>query len=93
MKTLSITMDDDLYKSLRVQVPAGQISKYINQAVKSRIEEEQAALLQAYIEAAQDEERNAEIEEWDQIGFEGWGEDPDKTEEPKNHPKIKVTKW
>jgi predicted CopG family antitoxin len=67
MKTLSITMNDDLYSDLKDAIAPGQISKFVSDAIKSRLEKQREALMQAYKEASEDEAREAELEDWDKI--------------------------
>lgn len=67
MRTLSISLSEDLYEKIKLQVPAKQVSKFVAKAIDAQLSERISALRKAYIEANQDEERNKEIEEWDAI--------------------------
>ncbi|MEQ9116395.1 MAG: hypothetical protein RLN62_06330 [Rickettsiales bacterium] len=71
MKTISITVDENLYYSLKKQVPAGKLSKYVSDAIKNKISANQENLALAYKEANQDKERNKTIEDWKSIDAEG----------------------
>lgn len=71
MKTLSITIDENLYYTLKKQVPAGKLSKYVAEAIKNKISLTQEDLALAYKEAAEDSVRNKDIEDWKATDAEG----------------------
>jgi predicted CopG family antitoxin len=71
MRTLSITVNDDLYGDLKQAITPGQISKFVSEAIRARLEKQRKELIQAYQEASQDLTREAELEDWDKIS-ESW---------------------
>ncbi len=72
MKTLSITIDDKLYQSLRSVAPSGKISKFISHALEKCLSQHQHELYHAYTEASHDREREDDLKVWDQINIEDW---------------------
>ena len=72
MRTLSITLPDDLYARLIHAVPPRKISKFVNEAVVVKLDENLNELYQSYLEANQDVDREAEIEEWHSLNAEPW---------------------
>ena len=72
MRTLSITLPDDLYGRLIHAVPPRKISKFVNEALIVRLDEKLDELYQSYLEASQDVDREAEIEEWNSLNGEPW---------------------
>ncbi len=67
MRTLSITVNDYLYDDLKQTVTSGQISKFVSEAIKFRLEKQREELMQAYKEASEDTIREAELEDWDKV--------------------------
>lgn len=67
MKTLSITMNDYLYDDLKHTITPGQISRFVNEAIKVRLEKQREELMQAYKEAGEDVVREAELGDWDKV--------------------------
>jgi predicted CopG family antitoxin len=74
MRTICITINDELYLNLKHSVSSRQMSKFVCEAVREKLTKEEE-LYQAYLEASQDEEIEKELKEWDAIAFEGWEED------------------
>ena len=71
MRTLSITVNDILYEDLKHSVAPRQISKFVSEAIEARLKQQHEELVQAYIDAGKDAEREAELEDWDNI-TESW---------------------
>jgi predicted DNA-binding protein len=76
MRTLSITLSDELYQELKQTAAPGKISKFVSEAVYKKLRDENESFSLAYREAACDKEREDELKEWDAIELEGWGEFP-----------------
>jgi len=74
MRTISITMSEDLYYKLKHSVSSRQISKFVSEAVKEKLSKKEEILYQAYLEASKDEELEKELKEWDVLNVEGWDE-------------------
>jgi len=72
MKTLSITLEDNLYKQLREIAHARQVSSFVSEAIKGHIQAKMLKMMSDYEEAAKDESRMSEIDEWRAIDAEGW---------------------
>ncbi|OJW49134.1 MAG: hypothetical protein BGO67_11265 [Alphaproteobacteria bacterium 41-28] len=70
MRTLSITISEDLYDNLKHTVSSRQISKFVSEAVKEKLCKKNEELYQAYLEASQDLEREQELKEWDILNVE-----------------------
>lgn len=71
MRTLSITVNDSLYDDLKHTITSGQISKFVGEAIKARLEKQREVFMQAYKEAGEDAVREAELEAWDKTS-ESW---------------------
>ena len=74
---ISITLTESLIRDLRTYVPQRQVSKFIQELVQKEIDHKKEMLTKAYQEAAQDEERNAEIALWDNLIGDGLDETND----------------
>lgn len=61
------TLPNDLIRDLRLYVPKGNISKFIADATRKEIELKKRELALEFQEANRDEERNKEIELWDNL--------------------------
>lgn len=72
MKTLSVTLEDGLYKQLRVIAQSRQVSSFVSEAIKAHIQAKMLKMASDYEEAAKDEQRMAEIDEWRALDAEGW---------------------
>jgi predicted transcriptional regulator YdeE len=77
MKNMSITLEDDLYNHLKHSVPARRISKFVSEAIMDKLNQKQQSLYQAYLEASQDEERESDLQDWDNLNIDSWGIDED----------------
>ena len=86
MRTLSITINDDLYNSLKHTVPARKISKFVSEALVEKLAQKREKLYKAYLEASQDEDREADLHVWDHLSVESWeGDEEDSTNSKKDH--------
>jgi predicted DNA-binding protein len=67
MKTLSISLEDQLYEKLKQNTPPKKISKFIATIIKQELDKQENELANFYIQAEQNNERNIELNEWDNI--------------------------
>ena len=74
MTRLNITMDDDLYERLKVELPPRGISGFINAAVRARLRPDRATLDAAYHAANREAWRQDLAEDWAPTEREGWPE-------------------
>lgn len=74
MKTLSVTLADDLYNRIKHTVPSRRVSKFVSEAVEVKLKEQTDDLYKAYLAASQDGDREAILKDWDTINTESWGE-------------------
>jgi len=72
MRTLSITISDELYNALKHTASPRQMSKFVSEAVKEKLRTKNEELYLAYLEASLDQEREEELKEWDTLSLEGW---------------------
>jgi hypothetical protein len=71
---LNITMDEDLYRRLKKELPPKGISSFINKAVRARIRPDRRALDAAYRAASRERWRRTLDREWRVTETEGWPE-------------------
>ncbi len=71
---LNITMDDNLYRRLKAELPARGISAFISEAVRERLRPDRATLDAAYRAARQEVWRERLADEWAASEVEGWPE-------------------
>ena len=69
---LNITMDQDLYRRLKNELPFRGISAFIGEAVRSRLRPDRKALDAAYKAAARESWRRGVGREWRATEGEGW---------------------
>ena len=69
---LNITIDDDVYASLKRDCPAKGISRFINATLRVRLRPSPKALAAGYKAAAKEPGRQQLAREWDAIETEGW---------------------
>ncbi len=74
MKTLSVTLSDDLYDRIKHAVPPRRVSKFVSEAVEIKLREQTDDLYNAYLAASQDLDRETLLEDWDAINTESWEE-------------------
>ena len=72
MRTMSVTMEERLYRNLkRVAGPRG-MSRFIAEAVRDKLDHRQDDLYQEYLEASRDRRRRRELSNWDALETDGW---------------------
>jgi Arc/MetJ family transcription regulator len=71
---LNITMDEDLYRRLKKELPPKGISSFINKAVRARIRPDRRTLDAAYRAARRESWRRTMQREWRSTETEGWPE-------------------
>lgn len=69
---LNITMDPELYRRLKRDLPRKRISAFIEQAVRARLAPEEAALDAAYKAARRESWRKGLSAEWSATETEDW---------------------
>jgi hypothetical protein len=69
---LNITMDRDLYRRLKRDLPPKGISAFISEAVRCKLLPDEKALDAAYRVAAQEPWRRELAEDWDATEAEAW---------------------
>lgn len=71
---LNITMEEDLYRRLKKELPRRAISAFINDAVRARLYPDASVLDEAYRRASRDRSRQAVADDWSVTEGEGWPE-------------------
>ncbi len=71
---LNITMDEDLYRRLKKELPAKRISAFINEAVRAKLWPTAEELEADYRAAAQETWRKDLADDWAVTETEGWPE-------------------
>lgn len=71
---LNITMDEDLYRRLKKELPPKGISSFIDKAVRARIHPDRRTLDAAYKAARKEQWRREVEQEWRTTETEGWPE-------------------
>ena len=71
---LNITMDDDLHRRLKKEVPAKRISTFISAAVRARLHPDRRTLDAAYRAASKEAWRGQVTTDWQSTETEGWPE-------------------
>ena len=69
---LNITIDEDVHKRLKAELPAKGISRFINDAVRARLRPSRDDLDRAYQAASRERWRSAEADAWSATDTEGW---------------------
>jgi hypothetical protein len=64
---LSITIDEDVHRRLKVELPPKGISRFINDAVRARLRPGREELDRAYQAAASERWREAEADDWSPV--------------------------
>ena len=72
MRTMSITIDEQLYRVLKKTAGPRGMSQFIALALKEKLSSRQDALYQEYVAASKDEDRQQVLEDWDRIAAEDW---------------------
>lgn len=68
------TLPDEVLRELNTFVEQRQRSRFVAEAIQLALQMKKQDLEKAYKEAALDQERLAEIEEWKATELEGWDE-------------------
>jgi hypothetical protein len=71
---LNITMDEDLYRRLKKELPPKGISSFIEKAVRARVHPDRRALDDAYRAGSKERWRRQAAQEWKPTETEGWPE-------------------
>jgi predicted CopG family antitoxin len=71
---LNITIDEDVYRRLKRDLPPKGISRFINDALRARLRPSRAELDAAYRAAAREKWRSSEARDWTATDVEGWPE-------------------
>ena len=69
---LNITMDDDVYKRLKKDVPPKRLSAFITSAVREKLHPDKRALDAAYKAASKEPWRKQISEDWEDTDVEAW---------------------
>ena len=67
MRTMSISVRDDLYNRLKHSIPSQKVSEFVSLAILRELEKQDQELSLAYESAEQNSERQSLLNEWDQI--------------------------
>lgn len=67
MRTMSISLSEDLYDKLKHSIPSKKISKFVSSAITKELEKKEQDLILAYEKAEKDEQRQNLLNEWDDI--------------------------
>jgi hypothetical protein len=71
---LNITIDEDLYRRLKKELPPKRISGFINEAVRARLQPDRATLDAAYKAARKEAFRAREAAAWRATEVDDWPE-------------------
>ena len=71
---LNITMDEDLYRRLKKELPRKGISSFISEAIRARIHPDRRTLDRAYQAASKERWRRTIERDWKAIETESWPE-------------------
>jgi hypothetical protein len=69
---LNITIDEDVHRRLKRELPPKGISRFINDAIRARLRPSRAALAEAYKAAAREPWRQNEHRDWQVTETEDW---------------------
>jgi hypothetical protein len=72
MRTMSVTIEEQLYHLLKKTAGPRGMSKFIAQALKDRLDSSQHTLYQEYLAASTDPDRQEVLRDWDGIDTESW---------------------
>ena len=67
MKTMSISLQENLYERLKHFVPAKKISSFVSAAIVKELNNKEEQLSLAYQAVEKDQDRQALLNEWDLI--------------------------
>jgi len=76
---VNLTLDETVWGTFARMVPKRKKSEIINDLLKGEVErikrqQEEQSLSTAFLEASEDLERQAAIQEWESLDLEDWGE-------------------
>lgn len=76
MKNLPITLSlpEEIIRDLHLYISKRQISKFVAEMLEKELEQKKKILAREFQEAAQDQQRNDEIQVWDDLIGEGLDE-------------------
>jgi len=67
MKTMSISLQENLYERLKHSVPSKKISNFVSYAISAELERKDQELTLAYEEVEKNDARQELLHEWDLI--------------------------
>ena len=71
-RTMSIVMQEDLYRELKKVAGPRGMSRFISDAVRTRLRRKRPRLEEEYASAERDRRRQRELKDWDAISGERW---------------------
>lgn len=72
MRTMSITIDEPLYRALKRTAGPRGMSRFIAEALREKLRGSRQLLYREYQMASQDEDRREALGDWDALETEGW---------------------
>ena len=72
MRTMSITIDEPLYRTLKKTAGPRGMSRFIAEALLEKLRGNRQNLYREYKMASQDADRREVLEDWDELETEGW---------------------
>ena len=72
MQTMSITIDEKLYRRLKRTAGQRGMSRFIAEAVREKLHSSEDELYKEYLAAQRDDERRQVLDDWDRLATEGW---------------------
>jgi metal-responsive CopG/Arc/MetJ family transcriptional regulator len=69
---MSVSMDEELYRSLKRAAGNRGMSRFIAEAVRERLRDTEKRLRDEYSEAENDLDRQEIVKDWDAVDTEGW---------------------
>ena len=72
LRTMSITIDEELYRTLKKSAGPRGMSRLISEALREKLGGRRQDLYREYLAARADSEREQELSEWDVTQVEGW---------------------
>jgi hypothetical protein len=71
---LNITLDSDVYRRLKKQVPPKKLSAFLNAAARAKLSPDRATLDEAYKAASKERWRQGACDDWSVTDAEEWPE-------------------
>ena len=72
MKTMSVSIDDQLYHRVKQAAGPRGMSRFISEAVQAKLCSTENDLRKEYAAAERDRSRRKELADWDGVDGEGW---------------------